>query len=65
MSSFSYVARIIAERDGMAFDEALELVEETAEEITDVLDEGYFTEVEDILADNLGLELDYLPYLLF
>ncbi len=65
MSSFNYVARIIAERDGMDFEEALGLVEETAEEIADVLDEGYFTDVEDILADNLGLELDYLPYLLF
>lgn len=65
MSSFNYVARIIAERDGIDFNEALELVEETVEEIADVLDEGYFTDVEDILADNLGLELDYLPYLLF
>lgn len=50
------VIDILMRRDGMSREDAEELVDETREEI---LSSDPF-EAEDILADNLGLELDYL-----
>ena len=51
------VAEILCRRDGMTMEEAMELVEMTAVEITGC---DYIVEVEDIIMNNLGLELDYV-----
>lgn len=51
------VVKILMERDGMSKDEAIELVEETRDEI---LACGGGDEAWDIIEDNLGLEPDYI-----
>lgn len=51
------VVKILMERDGMSEDEAIELVEETREEI--LACEGS-EEAWDVIEDNLGLEPDYI-----
>lgn len=62
---------MIARRDGISLEEAQEAVEECAEEIATLLeDPHYHNPMElyelsvDILADNLGLEPDYLEIVL-
>ncbi len=51
-------------RDHMTFNEAYELVCECREEILNACADGHYWEAEDILADYLGIEPDYLMYLL-
>lgn len=51
------VAEILCRRDGITMDEAMELVRQTADDIAEC---NYSDEVEDIIAGNLGLEMDYL-----
>ena len=53
------IIKILMERDGMTYDEAKEEYEATREEILQSIEEGY-CDAEDILAGNLGLELDYI-----
>lgn len=60
MSGIKRVAEIISKRDSIPIKQATELVEETAE----LLNERPW-DAEDILADNLGLEMDYIFDLLF
>ena len=50
------VIRILMERDGFARDEA----EERLEEVREMLSDADPWEAEDILADELGLEMDYI-----
>ena len=50
------IIKILMDRDDMSYDEAKSLVEETREE---VLESNPF-EAEDIMADYLGLEPDYI-----
>lgn len=50
------VINLIANRDGISFGEAKELVNETIDLIID----GDIMEADQILADQLGLEPDYL-----
>ena len=53
--------KILMERDDISVKEARALVEETREEINDVLSSGgSYDEIEEIIADNLGLEMDYI-----
>lgn len=55
------VVKILMERDDISAKEARALVEETREEINDVLSSGgSYDEIEEIIADNLGLEMDYI-----
>lgn len=55
------VVKILMERDDISAEEARALVEETREEINDVLSSGgSYDEIEEIIADNLGLEMDYI-----
>lgn len=55
------VVKILMERDDISVKEARALVEETREEINDVLSSGgSYDEIEEIIADNLGLEMDYI-----
>ena len=53
------VIEILMDRDGLTYEEAKEEYEETREEIFDSIDEGNF-DVDEILAGNLGLEMDYI-----
>ena len=53
------VVQILIERDGMTKQDAIALIRETRDEILSNPDE-----MEEIIADNLGLEPDYLDYIL-
>lgn len=50
------VIRVLMERDEMSREEA----EERLEEVREMLSEADPWEAEDILADELGLEMDYI-----
>lgn len=52
------VKEILMRRDGMKPDEADELITEVREMIYEA--NGDIFEIEDILMDNLGLEMDYI-----
>lgn len=62
INSLEDMARMIAKRDDISFNEAMELIDNCAEEIdcAESLDE-----VEDTLAYWLGLEPDYLDLFIF
>lgn len=53
------VVKILMERDGISEAEATTLVEDTREEILCASFDDAFT-ADDIIADNLGLEPDYI-----
>ena len=57
--NFDELARMIARRDGISINEAYEAIEETQEMLQEAFAAGSITMVEDILASELGLELDY------
>lgn len=54
------VIKIIMRRDRLTRDEATDLVEETAEAMIEAIEAGDLEEAETILAQELGLEPDYL-----
>lgn len=54
------IVDIITERDDLTIDEAIEIVNETKEMIDEALLSGDYTEVEQIMLDQLGLEMDYV-----
>ena len=58
------IISILTRRDHLTFNEAYELVRECREEILNACAEGHYWEAEDILADYLGIEPDYLMYLI-
>ena len=59
------IINILMRRDGISRLEAENLLEECKEEIMFAAAKGNYLECEDILASMLGLEPDYLDYLLF
>ena len=59
------LAELIARRDDIDFEEADELVQDTAIEMERAFYSGSLNEAEDILRCNLGLELDYLDLFIF
>ena len=61
MSKQNEVIRILMERDGLSREEAQERLDEVREMMCDA--DPY--EAEDILADELGLEMDYIFDILF
>ena len=61
MKKQNEVIRVLMDRDGMTEEEAKERLEEVREAVA-FADPW---EVEDIIADELGLELDYLFDILF
>ena len=54
------VVKILMERDDMTCKEAESQVKEVQELLEEALSFGSYTEAEDILADELGLEMDYI-----
>ena len=61
MAKQNEVIRILMERDGMTKEEA----QETLEDVREMLSEADPWEAEDIIADELGLEMDYIFDILF
>lgn len=61
MSKPNEVVRILMERDDLTREEA----EERVDEVREMLSEADPWEIEDILADELGLEMDYIFDILF
>lgn len=53
------IIKILMNRDGLTYEEAREEYEITQEEILKSIAGGY-DDVEDILLNNLGLEMDYI-----
>ena len=53
------VIQILMERDELTYEEAKEAYEETREEMLDSIADGNI-DADQILADNLGLEMDYI-----
>lgn len=51
---------IISKRDDLTIEEAKDIVYETKSMIDDAILSGDFTEVEQIMIDQLGLEMDYI-----
>lgn len=54
------IAKIIAKRDNLTLAEAKDIVDETQELINDALSTEDLWEIENILRDQLGLEMDYI-----
>lgn len=53
------IIQILMERDGLSYEEAKEMYEETREEMLQSIEDGNL-DADEILADNLGLEPDYI-----
>jgi DNA-binding XRE family transcriptional regulator len=53
------LVEVLMERDGMSREEAAELVNITREEVFAAMESGD-CDPEDIIANNLGLEVDYI-----
>lgn len=63
--SLEELARMIAKRDSITYNEALIAVHDCASEMEDAFMNGDLNEVEDILRMELGLEPDYLDLFIF
>ena len=59
------LAEMIARRDDISYNEALTLVRDCAADMEHAFYNGSLNEAEDILAQDLGLELDYLDLFIF
>lgn len=53
------IIEILMDRDGLNYEEAKEMYEETREEMLQSIEDGNL-DADEILADNLGLEPDYI-----
>ena len=58
------IISILMRRDHLTRIDAYNLIEECREEILEACANGHYFEAEDILADYLGIEPDYLMYLI-
>lgn len=58
--NFDELAAMIARRDGISINEAYEAIEETQELLQEAFATGSINMAEEILASELGLELDYI-----
>lgn len=54
------VERILMKRDGLSEEEAKSLVSETKSELKCAIESGDYDLAEEILAGDLGLEMDYV-----
>lgn len=65
MEDLRSIKEILMDRDGMAEDEAQDLIDDAQGEIIDLLDnDGSLCDAEQVIADYFGLEPDYLLELL-
>lgn len=56
----SKLVRTLMERDGVTRDEAERMVDEVREEILEAVYDGDYSEAEEIMLSELGLEMDYI-----
>ena len=56
----SKLVRTLMERDGVTRDEAERMVNEVREEILEAVYDGDYSEAEEIMLSELGLEMDYI-----
>ena len=54
------IVKILMNRDGMTKAEAVELVKEVREMIEEAVEAGSYSEAEEIMYSELGLEMDYI-----
>jgi hypothetical protein len=54
------VVKILMDRDGITKEEAIEQIRECKAEMMDCIECGDYSGAEDVLADYLGLEPDYI-----
>ena len=54
------IIRILMERDGVSYEEAKEIYEDTKSELMDALDGTSCLTPDEVLEGELGLEIDYL-----
>ena len=54
------IVNILMKRDGLSKSEAISIVQHTKLMIDEAIESGDYDAVEEILADELGLELDYI-----
>lgn len=59
------LAIMLAERDGLTFEEELRIIRDAAADMEHAFYNGSLDEAEDILAQDLGLEPDYLDLFIF
>ena len=59
------LAQMIAERDGISYQEGLAAMRDCAADMEHAFYSGSINEAEDILREDLGLELDYLDLFIF
>ena len=59
------LAAMLAERDGLPFEEEMRTIRDCAAEMETAFFNGSLDEAEDILKDYLGLEHDYLDLFIF
>jgi len=59
------LAKMIAKRDNISYEEALAAVRDCAAEMESAFFSGSLDEAEEILKDFLGLEPDYLDLFIF
>lgn len=58
------IINVLMKRDGMSMEEALSRYSDVKKLMLDAVDRGSYSEAEDILADELGLEVDYIYYII-
>lgn len=61
----SEIKHILMKRDGITSEEADDIIDQTRAEIYEAIAAGCYDEAEDIMACNLGLEMDYIDELIF
>lgn len=54
------IVKILMERDGMTKREATDLFKKVKEMVVDAAESGNYSEAEDIILSELGLEIDYI-----
>lgn len=59
------LAMMLAERDGLTFEEEMRVIRDAAGDMEHAFYNGSLDEAENILAQDLGLEPDYLDLFIF
>ena len=59
------LAMMLAERDGLTFEEEMRVIRDAAADMEHAFYNGSLDEAENILAQDLGLEPDYLDLFIF
>lgn len=58
------IVRILMKRDNLTYNEAKDIYDSTRMMVLEAVHDDRYDEVEDILREELGLEMDYIDYIL-